>query len=140
MKLKEIMTTRIVTVSMDDPLKVVKGIFDNVKFCHLLVVEAGKLKGVISDRDLLRCIGPRLGTVAETTSDLADLNHRAHQIMSRNLTTLGLDATLEDAVELFNSRHISCIPIINELGKPVGIVSWRDIIKTLAPPEDPVSH
>jgi len=135
-KVKEIMTKRIVTVAMDDSLKVVKGVFDNVSFHHLLVVEAGKLTGVISDRDLLRAIGPKLGTVAETSADIADLNKRAHQIMTREPVVLSPDVGVEEAVSVFNRNRISCIPIVNDDGKPVGIVSWRDILKTLEPPED----
>jgi len=54
-----VMTTRLVTVELDDPLEVVKRIFDSVKFHHLLVVDTGKkLCGVISDRDLLRALSP----------------------------------------------------------------------------------
>lgn len=128
------MTVRIVTVGMDDSLKMVKDIFDNVSFHHLLVVDGGKLTGVISDRDLLRAISPKVGTVAETASDAAELNKRAHQIMSRELVTLTADAELDDAVAVFNRHTISCIPVLNDAGRPVGIVSWRDIFKTLQEP------
>ena len=38
MSLGGVMTTRLVTVEIDDPLEVVKQIFDSVKFHHLLVV------------------------------------------------------------------------------------------------------
>ena len=49
MNVEKIMSKRIVTVERDDSLKVVKEIFDNARFHHLLVVESGKLFGVISD-------------------------------------------------------------------------------------------
>lgn len=130
------MTVRIVTVAMDDSLKMVKDVFDNVSFHHLLVVEAGKLSGVISDRDFLRAISPKLGTVAETAADVADLNKRVHQIMTREPVTLSVDAEIDEAISVFNRNRISCIPVVNEEGKPVGIVSWRDIMKTLEPPEE----
>jgi acetoin utilization protein AcuB len=41
MMLKEIMTTRLVTVEPDDALDSIKQIFDSVKFHHLLVVDSG---------------------------------------------------------------------------------------------------
>ena len=87
MKVQEIMTATVVTVEMDDSLKVVKEIFDNVDFHHLLVIDEGALFGVISDRDLLHVLSPKVGTVAETSADAADLNKRAHQIMSRKPVT-----------------------------------------------------
>jgi len=33
------------------------------------------------------------------------------------------------AIGLFNQHKISCLPVINERGEPVGIVSWRDIFR-----------
>lgn len=54
MSIKSIMSTPVVTVKRDDNLGVVREIFINTKFHHLLVVENNKLYGVISDRDLLK--------------------------------------------------------------------------------------
>lgn len=48
MLIKEIMTTRVATVSMDDRLNVIKAIFEQAHFRHLLVVEEEVLVGVIS--------------------------------------------------------------------------------------------
>jgi acetoin utilization protein AcuB len=135
MLLNEIMTTRPVTVEMDDRLELVKDIFDSVRFHHLLVVGDDKtLRGVISDRDLLRAISPHVGTLAETTRDTATLNKRVHQIMSRTPITLRPDHTVADAIGLFLQERVSCIPIVNGEFRPVGIVSWRDILKASAAP------
>ena len=35
------------------------------------------------------------------------------------------------AVSLLLAHRISCIPIIDEESKPVGIVSWRDLLRAL---------
>jgi acetoin utilization protein AcuB len=125
------MTTRVVTVEMDTGLREVKEVFDNVDFHHLLVVDEGVLFGVISDRDLLYVLSPKVGTVAETNADIADLNKRAHQIMTRQPVTLGPNATVKAAIDMFNTHKISCIPVVDTENRPVGIVSWRDILKTL---------
>ena len=62
MEVDSIMTRRVVSVEMDDRLDVVKKIFDTLKFHHLLVVDdRGKLKGVVSDRDLLKALSPYVG-------------------------------------------------------------------------------
>lgn len=129
------MSTSLVSVSMDDTLSVVKDIFDKNKFHHVLVVESNKLCGVISDRDLLKAISPNIGTASETTKDIATLNKRAHQVLSRKLVTLTPDACVYDAIDLFNNNKISCIPIVDEANKPVGFVSWRDIFKVIKKPK-----
>jgi len=126
------MSTSVVTVDMDESLAHVKSIFESTAFHHLLVVDNTKLMGVISDRDLLKSISPNVDTVAATTKDLATLNKRAHQIMTRKPIVLNESATVIDAVMIFNDQSISCIPIVNTDQEPVGIVSWRDIIKLLA--------
>jgi acetoin utilization protein AcuB len=133
MALQDIMTARVVTVEMDDRLEAVKEIFDTMKFHHLLVVdEHGKLSGVVSDRDLLKALSPYVGSAAETARDLATLNKRVHQIMSRNPVTLRPDSSVSEAARLILEHGISCIPVVNGAGKPVGIVSWRDLLKSLS--------
>ena len=132
MKLEEIMTRRVVTVELDDSLATVKQIFDSLHFHHLLVIGSDKkLCGVISDRDLLRAISPYAGTVSENARDSATLKKRAHQIMTRSPMTLSPDASVAEAIQLFLGHRVSCIPIVDEGFRAVGIVSWRDILKSL---------
>src|SRR5271165_580985 len=126
------MTTRVVTVELDDSLEVVKEIFDSMKFHHLLVVDTGnKLCGVISDRDLLRALSPYVGTASENARDTATLKKRVHQIMTRKPITLPPEAVISDAVNLFLGHRVSCIPIVDKDFRPLGIVSWRDVLKSL---------
>ena len=132
MNVERIMSKSIVSVEMDDSLSVVKEIFDNAHFHHLLVVEAGKLFGVISDRDLLKALSPNIGTASETTKDLATLNKKAHQILTRKPITLSPESSIYAAIEIFNNHNISCIPIVDDEHQPVGLISWRDILKAIA--------
>jgi len=133
MRMQDLMSTTLVTVELDDSLATVKEIFDSSGFHHLLVVEDGRLFGVVSDRDLLRAISPYVGTMVETTRDLATLNKRVHQVMSRKPLTLRPEDPIGDAIRLFLERGISCLPIVVEDLKPVGIVTWRDVLRALAP-------
>jgi len=132
------MTTRVVTVEMDDRLAVVKKIFDTLKFHHLLVIDDSRiLKGVVSDRDLLKALSPYVGSAAEKARDTATLDKRVHQIMSRNPLTLQSRASVAEAVKQFLDHRVSCIPIVDEDFKPVGILSWRDVLKTMLPAQSP---
>ena len=110
MELNSIMTKRIVTVEMDDSLRTINEIFDNVKFHHLLVVEDNELCGVISDRDILKASSPFRDTLFEQNRDVSILRKRAHQIMSRNPITITKEASTEDAVRLMLQKNISCLP------------------------------
>jgi acetoin utilization protein AcuB len=116
---------------MDDKIEIVNEIFTETHFHHVLVVDQGKLIGIVSDRDLLKALSPNLGTAAEKASDLASLNKRVHQIMSRNPICLEPQDSLHAVIEIFDDNSISCIPIIDKNRVPVGIVSWRDLFKIL---------
>lgn len=131
MKVSSIMSSPVVTVEMDDSLATVKQIFANTKFHHLLVVEDKRLFGVISDRDLFKAISPNLDTAAEKNADRMTLNKRAHQIMSRQPIAIEQNEKVSQALALFNQHTISCIPVVDEQQRPVGILSWRDIFKII---------
>ena len=129
MSIPSVMTRRIVTVQMDDSLAVVKEIFEASGFHHLLVVEDEKLVGVLSDRDYLKAISPFINSISERIRDRATLERKVHQIMTREVITLKVTDIMVKAIGLFNQHKISCLPVINERGEPVGIVSWRDIFR-----------
>jgi len=136
MSVKRIMSKNVTTVDPYDSLRIVKEIFDSTRFHHLLVVESEKLLGVVSDRDLLKVLSPSVGTLRETAKDAASLNKKVHQIMTRKLIVLEEDASIYDAVRVFNNHNISCIPIVDEEQMLAGILSWRDILKEIEKKRD----
>jgi acetoin utilization protein AcuB len=135
MQVQSIMTKRVVSVELDDSLAVVKQIFEAKKFHHLLVLDADrKLCGVISDRDLLRAVSPFIGSLSEHERDLATLHKRVHQIMTRAPVTLGPEASIEEAVRILLEKRVSCVPVVDAAFRPLGILSWRDVLKHCSGP------
>ncbi|MFL0803509.1 MAG: CBS domain-containing protein [Agarilytica sp.] len=134
MSIEKLITKPVVTIEMDETLARVKELFETNSFHHLLVVNAGRLHGVISDRDLLKALSPHIGTDAETTHDAATLNKKAHQIMTRHPITITEEGGFYDVIEIFNQYSVSCIPVVNAENKPIGIISWRDIFKAIKRP------
>jgi CBS domain-containing protein len=51
-------------------------------------------------------------------------------IMVQKVITIGADATVRDAVNLMNKHDIGCLVIV-EKGKPIGIVTERDMLKRI---------
>tara|TARA_B100001059_G_C17416722_1_gene371131 strand:- start:128 stop:574 length:447 start_codon:yes stop_codon:yes gene_type:complete len=128
MSLSEIMSTRVVSVHLDDSIQSLRELFDATGFHHLLVVQNNRVEGIISDRDLLKNISPFVDTISEKQRDRATLDRRAHQIMTREVITLSPQHKIVDAIHLFNNHKISCIPVVNAEKQPVGMVSWRDVM------------
>ena len=129
MGIANILSTRVVSVQMDDSLQSLRELFAATGFHHLVVVHDNKLQGIISDRDLMKSISPFVDTLSERLLDRATLDKRAHQIMTREVITLNPSDSVFAAITLFNNHKISCIPIIDGDSHPVGMVSWRDVMK-----------
>ncbi|MEK9141540.1 MAG: CBS domain-containing protein [Nitrospirota bacterium] len=134
----DIMSRRVVTVSMDDTLAKVRELFTEFRFHHLLVLEERQLVGVISDRDLLKALSPNIGTLSETDRDRATLNKRAHQIMSRHPISVTTALPIKTAARLLIEKKVSCLPVVTENDRLEGIVSWKDILNALCPSVSPL--
>ncbi|TRX00695.1 CBS domain-containing protein [Candidatus Methylobacter oryzae] len=132
MIIADIMTTNPVTVNMDTELLEIKEIFDHVYFHHLLVEDESDntFAGIISDRDLLRALSPYIHTAAETLRDQETLRKRAHQVMTRQLDTVTPETDCNVAVQRMLDADISCMPVIGNDGAILGIVTWKDFLKT----------
>jgi len=133
MKIKNIMNTELLTLSMDSPLSKAKDLFESNHVHHLIVTDDdGLLAGIMTDRDLYKHLSPTIGTSQETHKDTALMQKKLHQIMARNLITTQAQQSLNEAVVLLYDNHISCLPVVDRKNKPIGIITWRDILKVLA--------
>ncbi len=128
MKVSEIMSAPVLSVLLDDTLQEVEEIFARERIHHLVVIEDNKLFGVLNESDLLRAISPYVHTHIYTTRDLASLNQRVHQIVRRNPVSLSFEATVQEAISLFNTLHVSCIPIVDLAEMPIGIITPSNIM------------
>lgn len=127
---RDLMTADVVTIGMDDTLRRAQQVFNERKFHHLVVTEDGKPVGVLSDRDLLKQLSPFVGIrLSERPQDLATLQRRIHQFMTRRLISIAPDASLADAARTFMRQRVSCLPVIDGAGRLVGIITTRDLVR-----------
>jgi CBS domain-containing protein len=54
---------------------------------------------------------------------------RTHQIMTRKVITVGIATPVVDAANIMLEKHVSGLPVVDEVGKLVGIVSQGDFIR-----------
>lgn len=100
---------------------------------HLPVVDdAGRLKGLFTDRDLNRAYSPRETETgwyySKSELELLSLRH----FMTKEPHCLTPDHTLKDAAKIMASHKYGCIPIAHpESGKLAGILSYIDVLKYL---------
>jgi acetoin utilization protein AcuB len=132
MKISELMTTNLVSVEIDERLEVVKNIFEQTHFHHMLVTDGSVLVGMLTDSDLFRHLTPTLGTRMQSHKDISIGNQPVIKVMNRDLVTIKEDQHLYQAIQIFYDKNISCLPVINEMHQAVGIITWRDIMRLLA--------
>lgn len=54
---------------------------------------------------------------------------RAHQIMTRDVITVTPHTTIEKAAKIMLQTHVSGLPVVDDAGKLVGVVSERDFLR-----------
>lgn len=81
----------------------------------LLVVDGDELKGIVTDRDVSNA-------VAEGKGDGS-----VEDVASTDTTTIDPDSSLEDAIKLMRDNKVRRLPVVDDDGKPVGIVSLGDL-------------
>jgi len=111
-----------------------------------VVDDKGNLVGIVSDGDVVRFLSPNKEkiylayyiTYIEEAQKIEDvlrekLNTPIEKIMvKRNVKTLSPDDDFETAIRLISRHHFKKIPVINDAGRVVGIISRGDIIHSLA--------
>jgi len=53
----------------------------------------------------------------------------AGDVMSRTVATIAADAALHDAIRLMLDRHVSGLPVVDDAGTPVGILTEGDLLR-----------
>ncbi len=124
----EIMTTKVVTSSPDDPMTEIWGKMLDQDFTGLPVVKDGKPIGMITRFDILKRGWARIHKESETRP-VESMQMQAEKLMSSPIFSLGPKATLADAIELMLKHDMGRISVVDE-GKLVGIVDRNDLIKS----------
>ena len=94
------------------------------RFGCLGIVEGERLVGVITDGDLRRALQP--GAAAPQTSLLARL---AGEVMTRSPRTVSPDTLAGEALRQMNERAITALFVVDEAGRPVGILHVHDLLR-----------
>ena len=85
----------------------------------LLVMDAGKIVGIFSERDYVRKIISNSG-ISMTT--------QVKEFMSHPVFYVGPHQTVEECMSLMTAKHIRHLPVING-EKLVGLISIGDVVK-----------
>ncbi len=128
MRIEDIMTKEVAIGGMDDTLGDLKKIFESNHLHHLPIVDAGRLVGIVSDRNVLRFLSPYVGTMGEDNRALNTLRKKACQIMTRDVVTVRANETVTAAASMMLDNCFSCLPVLSDAGAIVGIVTKTNFL------------
>ena len=116
MKVKDLMSTNVLTVSPNDKVDRVFFLFNFENIRHMPVVDKGKLVGIISDRDLKKVLGPVKKFLERSDGSTVSISARlVRTIMKRGLVTIGPEQRAADAAAIMAKRKIGALPV--EIGR-----------------------
>ena len=141
MKAGEIMTKTVHTIGPDQTLKVCAETMNKHKANGLVVMDDGKVVGVITKADIFKAILPRYPDIIEDERHMTDLEYieeRAHklyemkvsEIMGTPPITVSSDMPIVKAGSLMILRRIKQVPVVDK-NRLVGVVTLTDIITSL---------
>jgi CBS domain-containing protein len=145
-KVRDIMRADPVTVTAATSLKDVAEslIEQNISAVPVLSLQ-GKFVGIVSETDLIR---------KEELQRDPDSRHSAHlsyrarrdlataetagEIMREPVATVRPDATLAEAARLMDRHEVSYLPVVQESGHLLGVVTPRDLLRVFLRPEEDI--
>ena len=126
MNVKEVvqqeMTKGAVTVHPDNHLFHAYALMQRCGIRHLPVIEDGELVGILSDRDLYRH-----GFLCEEKDGAG--SRLVKDAMTRGVRTCRLVDGLADVADAMVRDHIDALPVVNDAGALLGIITSTDLLR-----------
>lgn len=135
MRTSDVMTRTVVTVGPDTSAKHAGELMAERGFAALPVVDDGnRLLGIVAEMDVLRDRipeDPRLHARRDLGHQAGKLPMLVREIMTTPVRTVAPDDDVADVAELLVESRLRSVPVVAH-GVVVGIVSRRDVLRTLA--------
>jgi len=126
-RVSEVMTSHVRTGEPTSKLTEVWELLADERCHHLPIVDAGRVVGMISTRDLVR-LASRRGSQRVSAGDYEGT---AADVMSTDLETIHVRAPVETAIDRIGRGDIHALVVVDDAGDLAGIVTHRDLLHYL---------
>jgi len=123
LRVRDVMVREVVSVDENSTVKEAVDIMNKFQIGSLIVLEKGKAKGIVTERDFLR-------RVISAGKDV--INVEVKEIMTTPLVVVEPSTDLEQAVRLMFKKKIKKLAVV-DANKLVGIVTLTDIARVHPP-------
>jgi CBS domain-containing protein len=131
------MTSDVITVEPDTPLKLAARMMVRNRVSGLPVVEDGRLCGMVTEGDFLRLEVER-GVLRDDPVDRTPVTEveTVAKAMSRGPVSVGPHMTLAEAARTMTVQDVKRLPVVDETGELLGIISRLDIVMAFSRPDE----
>lgn len=112
---EDITVRDVVTINPDSSIETVQNIMENESISGLPVIENDKIVGIISKRDVRPIIK-------------SGASKQVKDIMTSDVVTIRENITPEEALDIAYENKVERLPVVNEEGSLVGILTIKDIL------------
>jgi len=121
MELKDIMVKNVVTAESDESVKEAAKRMNLCEIGCLIVVDKGKVVGILTERDILVKVVEASKNAGKT---------KVSEIMSTKLVVGTPEMDVVDAARMMLQKKIKKLPVVTD-SKLVGLVTFTDIVRTV---------
>ncbi|MGY1704797.1 HPP family protein [Geodermatophilus sp. SYSU D00697] len=144
MQARDVMTRQVVTVGPETSAKYAAEVMAERGFAALPVVDDDddRVVGIVAEADVLRDRmpqDPRLHLRRDGERPEAPPSLLVHGVMTRHVRTVDATADVADIARLFVDDRLRSVPVVDG-HRLVGIVSRRDLLRTLVRPDEEIRH
>jgi CBS domain-containing protein len=139
MLVRELMTTGAVTVAPDTPVKEALALLELHRITAVPVIDTdARIQGVVSEVDLIRDLVPADQRTHERpmSRPSPDLPRQVADVMSTLPVTVGPHMDVASAVEVMATLNIKSVPVVDDHGRVLGMLSRSDVVRVLAQSDD----
>jgi len=115
----DVMSTPPITAEETMPIEeVAKKMFENDVSSVMVVDSTGRLVGIVTEKDVVSAVA--IGKIGS--------NLPVARFMKENPITVTPDTPLDEVLEKMRRFNIRHLPVVDKDGKPIGMVSQRDLL------------
>lgn len=120
MLVKDAMNKDVKTIGENDNIKNAADKMVKHRIGSLVVLSSNdELLGLLTERDIMRDVVAR----GENSKEV-----KVGEIMTKEVIVISQDASLEDAADIMTKNKIKKLPVVNEEGGLIGIITASDLI------------
>jgi CBS domain-containing protein len=124
------MTTDLVTLKVDDTLRLADDLMNLTQVHHFPVLDGDSVAGVVNQNDLLHA--SMVSLVRHRQDAVRDaLGEVKVKAVMKPATMVSSDTSIDDAAEILVERDLECLLVLKE-EKLAGLVSRRDLLREIA--------